>query len=192
MAGISKQERLKRIAYHEAGHAIACLSVGRAFGKATIVPEGDNLGYVSNHANYKFLDPTIASYSWDPKDLPKIREKIVVSLAGYASTDILRVRYFIRRWDSADYQYILDLLDALYAGLGQDKEVDKEVSAYIKYMEIVTRNILRENWSLVEKVADALINEKTMSYNRIKQITPRFIQLEDTTTEEVIRPAKIL
>lgn len=192
MARISKQERLKRTAYHEAGHAIACLSVGRAFGKATIVPEGDKLGYVSNPANYKFLDPTITSYSWDPKDLRKIREQIVVFLAGYASTEILLGRYVMRRWDSFDYQYILDLLDALYAGLGQDKEVDKEVSAYIEYMELVTKNILRKNWSLVEKVADTLINERTMSYNRIKQIAPRFIQLEDTPTKEIIRSAKIL
>ena len=42
MVGISKKEKIRRTAFHEAGHAIACFATSHAFKDVTIIPSEKN------------------------------------------------------------------------------------------------------------------------------------------------------
>ena len=41
-----KPSKIEKIAYHEAGHAVACHLLRRAFTRVSIIPDDDSLGRV--------------------------------------------------------------------------------------------------------------------------------------------------
>lgn len=170
MSGITKQKRLERIAFHEAGHTIACIGVRRAFKNVTIVPNEENFGAL-HHRKWFNFDLSTTSWDWDPKELNQIRKKIFVSLGGPAATSIHTKRPIRRIWNTgSDHNHVFDVLDVLYAGLGVNEDIDKEVEKYISYMDLVVKNYLISNWKFVERVANNLLSFKTLSYQKVKNI----------------------
>lgn len=194
MSGISKQERLRRTAYHEAGHAIVAFGVDRAFKEVTIIPSEGYLG-VLKHRPWITFDPTMTSSGWEDRETSRIKLRIMLCLGGPAAESILLGRSVMKyRWGWADHGIVLDLLDALYAGLGLDAEVDKEVGKYIEYMELVVKNFLRVNWKFVERVAQALLLEKTLTYKKAKELVYRDLDLsweEQDASELPITPMRL-
>jgi len=171
MSGITKQKRLERTAFHEAGHAIACIGVRKAFKNVTIVPSEEYAGVIQPHRKWLNFDPSMTSYDWDPKELNRIRKDIFISLGGPAAASIHIGRAIRRNWNpGSDHDNVLDVLDALYAGLGLNEDIDKEVGKYISYMELVVKNYLIRNWKFVEWIANNLLSFKTLSYQKVKNI----------------------
>ena len=95
-------------------------------------------------------------------------------MGGPAAESILLERSARKNWSGgADHGTVFDLLDALYAGLGSDVEENKEVFMYIEYMELVVINNIRRNWKFVDRLAQALLAEKTLTYKRAKELVHR-------------------
>lgn len=186
MSKVSKKEQRRRTAYHEAGHAIAILSLGRSFRIATIEPEDDSLGYVSNHHAYRFIDPDIASYTWSARERRAVKQQVFVSLAGIAAVRILLGRYPRRRRDTTDYELIASILESFNAGY-----LDEVDDAYIAYMELVTKNSIEGNWRFVKIVAQELLEKGTLKYSEVKLLVPAKISLGEQP-KHLLRRQKLL
>lgn len=172
MSRLSKTELRRRTAFHEAGHAIAILSLGRSLRIVTIEPEDDSLGHVSNHQAYRFIDPDIASYTWSARERRVVKQQVFVSLAGIAAVRILLSRYPRGRHDTTDYKLVARILESFNAGYFD--EVD---DAYITYMELVTKNSLDGNWKFVEILARELLKKETLKYSEVKSLIPLTMSL---------------
>ena len=186
MSKLTKTEQLRRTAYHEAGHAIAILSLGRSFRIATIEPVDGSLGHVSNHHAYRFIDPDIASYTWSARERRVVKQQVFVSLAGIAAVRILLGKYPRRRRDTTDYELVTSILESFNAGY-----LDEVDDAYVSYMELVTKNSLDGNWNFVEILAKELLEKKTLKNSEVRALVPTTITLGEQF-KQLLRPAKIL
>jgi ATP-dependent Zn protease len=97
-------DRRTRTAYHEAGHAVACLKLGRGFLCVTIVPDQDSDGEVK-----RTKAPKSKSERW-------LEREVLISLAGLAAEK----RYVGRTdWKGArsDTSQASDLMLGLFRGM---------------------------------------------------------------------------
>ena len=183
MPRLTKDERLRRTAYHEAGHAVACLSLRRAFKDVSIISTEDSEGRLI-HRDWGTFEPDLISYDWVAEDVKRIRRRTFIALAGSASEWILTGRRLRGRWESPDYTNILKKIDRLYAGaMGLDSDTDKMFTHYIEYMEYAAKHLLRVNWVHVTTIANTLLKEKSLTYNQIKILTPQTIPLDAPTDQ---------
>jgi len=77
--------KLKKTAYHEAGHAVAACEYRRKFSYVTIAPEEDSLGHVLYQHLGKNFHP---EYDEMSKVRAKLEKAILISLAGHAAERI--------------------------------------------------------------------------------------------------------
>ncbi len=173
MTRISKQQRLKRTAHHEAGHAVTCFGIRRAFTDLSIVETEESLG-VMHHRRWIRIDPGITSYEWESRDIRRIKWDILVSLGGPAAESIFVGRTVRRDWAlGSDHGIVQELLDLLYGGVGSNEDAGRAVSKYIEYMEQVVKNYTKTNWKFIERLAHALLAEETLTYKRAKELVNR-------------------
>jgi hypothetical protein len=144
-------EPLWPTAYHEAGHAVMALRLGRRFRYATVRPEEDRLGHVRYYA---------ANYRPDGGDSDAARltteQHILTLLAGAAAE-----RRFAGRTDrvgaKADYERAADL--AGYVCGSQE-----EATAYLRWLSVRTGNTLGVWWGAVVAIAEALRDQGHLDY----------------------------
>ena len=127
---------LEDVAYHEAGHAIAHLLVKKPFRKITIIPKKDYDGIVIG----KLM--TI-----DCRDL------IYISAAGFV-TDSLRGLGIADGIES-------DIKNCHWYCREMDFD-DKAEELYMEFQIYQLKQDLIKNWQKVEKVADKLLDKKTL------------------------------
>jgi len=88
----SEQEKLKKTAYHEAGHAVAAFAIGKRFRKASILPEADSLGRLTKCGWKSKLDPEL-----DDSERLRLRRMVeaetIFCLAGAVAEAKLTDRY---------------------------------------------------------------------------------------------------
>ncbi len=170
MAGISKQERLKRIAYHEAGHALASIGSKRAFKDVTIIPGEGYLGLLT-HNPWKALNPEMTSYTWEAKGVHYVRQEIFIFLAGPLAGHIYNGKPVIRHWiEQGDHYQAFFLLDSLYDGASHDDNISEEINRFLHYMEKSVENYLSLNWVFVERIASELLELGTLTYKQAKAV----------------------
>ena len=148
-------------AYHEAGHAIAAHVLGRQIKRMTIVPNKSE-----NYAGCVFFgkQPSVKGIDTDPS--PKIRraaeQRILVSLAGLCAQRLFNPRTCRSFHGHEDFKVIL-----LYVG---HLMRENETEPFLKWMEVRTENILRDNWKAVEVLADELIRRRELTGQEAHQI----------------------
>lgn len=77
---------LRKIAYHEAGHAVAACFVGKRFAAVTIVPGEKTLG-ACHTTPWSNFHPNLET---DRRTISRLKIDIFVSLAGPVAESILR------------------------------------------------------------------------------------------------------
>jgi len=170
-------EKEKRIvAYHEAGHAVAAkiLNIDKVQ-KISIIPRDKALGYV-----LKF--PTEDKYLYTKKELC---DKVKVLLAGRASEEI-----FMGEVSTGASNDIKESTNIVYEiicsyGMGKDTQntcieerffkyylesIKDEASEMIKEAYDKTLNLIRENETIVEKIAEYLIKNETMNAEQLDEM----------------------
>lgn len=146
-------KRIQRTAYHEAGHAVACIAKGRKFKYVTISPKDGSRG----HIRYNRV-PSL--------EFAKSRALIdrgIITLAGTCAEKIKFGRYshgFGHDDGESDRSHAADLF--LSADIADARPY------YAK-----TEALLRKHWAKVEAVAGALLTHKTLSY----QVVAEFCKL---------------
>jgi hypothetical protein len=124
--------RLRRTAYHEAGHTIASLELGVPIKHVTIVPDASTWGHLLH------LPPRITNrqlYSLPPFVRDRLERRIVVSLAGREGERLVTGRYD-HRGAAGDYQFALNLVTQLVGS-------SEEATAYFRWLEVRARQLIR-------------------------------------------------
>ena len=154
---------LERIAFHEAGHAVAAVLHRRGLRKATIVPdkESGTLGCVfTGRFGSRFKPDAHAGR----KERDLIEGDVTVSLAGPVAEALAS-----GRWNhvgaSRDYHHAVDLLSYLCGG--------RELQAYVNLLSVRTEAMFVNvdvHWRAVEQLAEVLLREKTIGGRRARAI----------------------
>lgn len=160
MKAKSKQmSREERTAYHEAGHVVAAtfLRFGHKPKKATIIPTEDYLGVV--HPYEKRAE--YPEYDLDAKTQIKWEHTLIGYLAGLVAEKIAAGRYNYRGAHS-DMQVAQAIVEA--------RSGDGESGAlYYRWAKARTKELLQARWQYVERVADALMQHKTLNSRQIRE-----------------------
>ncbi len=143
---------LERLAFHEAGHVVAALILGRHFDYVTIVDDGD----VPAHT--KFIDSPLQQDRSDPITRRyAIETEIIVTLAGVAVEALMwpsnSPQFGHRDLDSAE-QLALDITDS-----------DTECQAFLVWLTERTKNMLSTPtaWAAIGRVAKLLLEQETLT-----------------------------
>lgn len=157
-----ERRKLEATAYHEAGHAVACIVLEHPFLSATIIATDETLGSITKRP----VPPSITredelthrSRRW-------IEREILCWLAGLAAEQRWTGR---NNWRGArsDISWVVELGAFLHqAGT---KVLDK----YLDYMIERARDLVSapQNWLRIEALATALLERRTLSAREAKRL----------------------
>lgn len=144
-------------AYHEAGHAVVAIALGRSFRKVTIVPDEDSLGHVLHRPFPKGFRPDI---DVDLRSERRIRQSVLCSLAGMAAE---------RRGCGRATGYSEDLsrADDMMSYLSARPSVEQ---LWYRLLQAQTEATLEQWWPGVEALCAALLARRTIPGPRARAI----------------------
>jgi ATP-dependent Zn protease len=158
----AEKRLLKRVAYHEAGHAVAAIEFRRAFKSVTVIPGANSLGHVLMH---RIPQSVIDDHEGGSGNLVDrfVEKDLLVSLAGPAAECEFFGR-FDHRGASGDYRNCEDMALHIYD--------DVTAGKYIAFLFSRARAFVRRAnvWIRIEAVAEALIVHKTLSARKVRGI----------------------
>lgn len=158
---MNKHSRLKKTAYHEAGHAVAYYFLHLPFKYVTIEPEEDSLGHLQPFPPPKSFHP---DYNSDTKAQKRIEKEVTAYYAGNAAVFILTGKY--DKGGTRDGQYAMDLAD-------YDSGGPEETDAFLNWMWERTINWMQNPsymWDAVETLAQELLKKRSLTSKEAKQI----------------------
>jgi hypothetical protein len=147
-------------AFHEAGHVAAAWRHGLKVHSVTIVPTPEFRGHIW-HAN-----PLRGIHlDYDGSDRARLRAEvgIIVCLAGPEAQRRFSPRSWRAHHGAGDHEKAADLVLSLNGS-------DEAANAHLKWLSIVTRDEIAGLWPLVEKVAHALVRERTLTATEVKTL----------------------
>jgi len=141
----------EELAYHESGHAVVSAVLGFPPDYVTIVQDGNAAGGSGHTGGYKMVKA------------PGIMDQMTVSYAGYA----------------AHIKYEPDAEERALAGARDDFEKAKRsmllirgqpIPGVLEHYRKEAARMVDENWSSIQRVAQALVIEKTIDTERLQQL----------------------
>jgi ATP-dependent Zn protease len=161
--GRKSPSALECTAYHEAGHAVAAIILGRAIRKVTIIPDHDRntLGSCQGHGNGRL--PALDTDASSARHRTYIKSQIMMLWAGAIAEGRRAGRH---NWHGAgvDRSHILNL--ACFACMG-----DEECKRYIQWLFERTKNLLfsqRWHWDAIKRIARKLLKHGTITGKEAK------------------------
>ena len=149
-------------AFHEAGHVAAAWSRGLKIHSATIDPTPGFRGHTL-HAN------PLRGIRFN-LSLARVRDRAESAIVVYLAGPEAQQRHNPRSWrahhGASDFGQAFDLATGLNSS-------DEAVNAYLDWLTIVTRDEIAALWPLVEKVAHALVRERTLTAEEVKALLAR-------------------
>lgn len=159
---------LRATAFHEAGHAVACIHERVQLSTVSIAPTEDSFGHVGHH---NILHG--CNIEWEDKPSHRLRmERLVrISLAGPAAQHRFRPRGYRHYHGKADLKSAFELVQFFVGN-------EEEGSAYLRLLEIQTRNFLNGPgvWDEITALATALLEETTLTPKRTRSIVQAAFQ----------------
>lgn len=144
-----------RTAFHEAGHVVASVALGRKVRSATIVPEGNRLGSVQT-SRLRRLDPAATDRSMRMT----IEREVMILLAGSVAEQLAGAGPHGGRRDRRDALALVGFL----SGSASEEET------YVRWLRERTRTLLRIHWPAVKAVTKALLAEGTLNGTSLREI----------------------
>lgn len=149
------------VAYHEAGHAVAAILLGRKFRYVTVIPDPDDgsAGHVEFFAPRKRPFRTL-SFNRIPV---WIDVELMTSLAGEVAQEMGAPRS-VKPWHGrSDRSQNLDFFWALNCAGSEE---------YLEYCKARLHSMFHDkiNWAGLKALAFSLLERKTLNYNEAGQI----------------------
>lgn len=205
------EEEKRRVAFHEAGHAVIGIKLEDAnmVQKITIIPRGDAGGYnLMTPRDEKFI-PTktdlmaqITGYLGG-----RVSEEVVFNeISAGASSDIQQAskiaRKMVRQWGMSslgpiEYDDGSDnvFLGRDYGSAGRYSgeiayEIDKEVRKIINECYEQAKKMIIKNRDLLNKIAEALIENETITAEQIRSLE-KYGTLEEPKVDQEEKPKTV-
>jgi ATP-dependent Zn protease len=177
------RETREGAAYHEAGHAVAGLLLERKFHHATIVQSDPVLGHVQYYAWPKGFSPDT---NLSPTMRLRLQSAAICCLAGEAAE-----RNFFGLTDDATPLNDASEKDRR-AAAGYSEFIagyGEALNAYMYWLSVRSRELIKlpMNWTQIDSVAKALLEQKTIDYKLVKQIANEAVQAM-LVEKKVIKP----
>ena len=167
MAKEDEDLRDRRAAYHEAGHAVIAWCFGRRIEHVTIVPSGDSGGHI--------LYRTDRVFEWERPTETWLRVELLCTMAGPVAQNLElgENAWGVGSGIDPDVGVLKDS-DADTAGdlllrIDESRE-DIESGAASEKFEREVQHLLDEFWPEVQRVAEALLKERTLSQERLAEL----------------------
>jgi hypothetical protein len=157
------------IAYHEAGHAIVCLTRNIGFDSVTIVPKGTSLGAC--------VHPSVLGFDTSSRTERRgiARDCILVSYAGIHAQSLV---------DPNPKPYLGSIDDKNAFGLSREYGVfprrmsfvgDDNHLAFLERLRDEAGRLVGRYRVVIEVLAKALMDEKTMDEKRAREVVAQFL-----------------
>lgn len=145
-------------AYHEAGHAVAALALGRPVVKVSIRPDRDRLGICA--FGKAVFRPT---QDW-------LEREVLIALAGMAA-EARRTGAYDRAAAGRDLLYARGLAIQRAGSAKQAERLERRMLSKVE-------NLLddEENWLAVERIAEELLKQQEISGRQAKHIYERCVR----------------
>jgi ATP-dependent Zn protease len=147
-----------RTAFHEAGHVVASLALGRKVRSATIVPEAGRLGTVRT-SRLRRLDPKAS----DRRMRMTIEREAIILLAGSVAEQLAGAGPHGGRGDRRDALLLVGFLSGSEA----------EERAYVRWLRERAKTLLCVHWKAVRAVARALLESERLDGAEVRAVAHR-------------------
>jgi len=149
------------VAHHEASHAVASCLMHKPFKNVTIIPDKDTLGALTHYKVW--VNPEIENRSLA---ISTVKAYIFICLAGPVSEDILKVK---KPKSKKTIYYKCDWTDVVNMAVEICGNME-QTQALVDFMYIQTKGIIKVSWKAVRLVAKNLLEHKTLSYRKTRQL----------------------
>jgi len=151
--------KLQKEAYRKAGHAVASCVLMRRFGKITIFPKGDNWGSMA--AQVSSINGISEQTS---KTKNNIEDEVIIHFAGVVAERLFSSGY---NWHGVRVENLTAVERVECTGPS-----DAETEAYLDSLFILARDLIKvpRYWNAVETLAHELLKERTIGYQKVRQI----------------------
>ena len=159
-----------RRAYHEAGHLVAAIHQGVSVSGATIMPTEDYTKGIIGQ-----LDELLHSIKWNLSDslVNRVEKYIRVCMGGGCSERFWKFGGFRVAHVQTDHKIAADLLKRICA--------PNKFDSYWKLLDRQTTDLLEKHWEFVEYTVHQLIESKTLSDERCRQLGSDFMKAATKT-----------
>jgi ATP-dependent Zn protease len=159
-------KRLRETAYHEAGHAVLGRVLTLDCGSATIEPDHESAGHAITN------DPWACLYAWEQRG--KVRDEadavwhagIITLMAGAEAVAVLLG--VVSRGDGEDRYQIASMAKEL-------ETPDESWDRIERRLRAMTRMLVRRHRARIERVAQTLIERKTLSREELDNLVGRSV-----------------
>jgi hypothetical protein len=162
-------------AFHEASHGVIAHVLGDYLASITIIPTDSYEGRTT--LRRRPLAGMDEFKLTEDKNLWRVEHEIMIQLAGSLGQRraVPRSRWWrgatgVKRGEfvahGTDYHGAVDLIDRIY-GEG------KVANAFWKYLEARTLALIEYHWSTIERVAEVLIERRTLARDEVAEISWR-------------------
>lgn len=162
MNQVRKKNKLEKIAYHEAGHAVAAYYLKRRFKSVTIIPSEGYLGLLESHkSQFKNFDPECDN---SHRTVNRIGTEIMIDFAGGIAEKMAATRY---NWRGSSQDWNSAQKLACY-----NVDSGEQLNAYVNWLWTKSKGMMRHEWvwHAVKMLAKELITHKAISYPKARKI----------------------
>jgi hypothetical protein len=154
-----KRIAIEAVAYHEAGHAVLAWRRFVRLKGITIIPGKDFQGQCRHAKVLLGRSPEIED---SPRAQIRKQTNAMIALAGPIAQKLYKPRSFRHYHASSDNGIVADL------ALNHNGSSIKAAEAWIRWLDVCVRDIVRGNWPLVTALATELVRRKTLRGDEVE------------------------
>lgn len=143
------------VAYHEAGHAVACWLLGVRIDEVSIEPDGDCDGFTRHE---KLIDGLVKRNRRSSRSCRRLQTYATIACAGFQVQ---------RRFNpkGTRFSHAREDVGAIRTAVGLLADSEEEFTIHVRLLETFTEELIKlpGSWARIEALSRALLKHRTLS-----------------------------